>query len=84
AASGGSYPITGLVAGVYTVTITDANGCTRTASATVTQPTVVTLGLASQTNVLCNGASTGSATVTGAGGSAPYTYSWSPSGGTAA
>ncbi|HRE73037.1 MAG TPA: PKD domain-containing protein, partial [Flavobacteriales bacterium] len=77
AASGGSYPITGLVAGVYTVTITDANGCTRTASATVTQPTVVTLGLASQTNVLCNGASTGSATVTGAGGSAPYTYSWS-------
>jgi hypothetical protein len=38
-----------------------------------------------QTNVSCNGGSNGSASVTpslvGAGG---YTYSWSPSGGTAA
>jgi len=38
----------------------------------------------SQTNVLCNGACTGSATVNITGGSSPYTYSWSPSGGTGA
>ena len=29
---------TGLAAGTYTVTVTDANGCTKSASATITQP----------------------------------------------
>jgi large repetitive protein len=74
---------TGLNANTYTVTVTDANGCTTTATTTVTQPTALTATAASSP-VLCNGGSTGSATVTPAGGTAPYTYSWAPTGGTAA
>jgi hypothetical protein len=67
---------TGLAAGTYTVTATDANGCTATASATITEPTAVSVTISSQ-NVLCNGASTGSATATATGGTPNYTYSWS-------
>ncbi|WP_294670258.1 T9SS type A sorting domain-containing protein [uncultured Fluviicola sp.] len=75
---------TGLTAGSYTATVTDANGCTATQSFVITEPTALDLSNNSQTNVLCNGGSTGSATVTPTGGTGTYTYSWAPSGGTAA
>ncbi len=73
----------GLTAGTYTVTVTDANACTTTQSVTITQPTLVVFAQG-QTNVACNGSATGSATVGITVGTGPYTYSWSPSGGTAA
>jgi len=67
---------TGLTAGPYTVTVTDANGCTTTASVTIEQPEELTASITAQTNVLCYGNATGSATVSVSGGSAPYLYSW--------
>ncbi|HRE96769.1 MAG TPA: SprB repeat-containing protein, partial [Flavobacteriales bacterium] len=56
AASGGNYNITGLAQGTYTVTITDANNCTRTVSATVTQPTAIA-AVVPTSPVSCNGGS---------------------------
>jgi hypothetical protein len=79
-----SSVITGLVFGVKTVTVTDANGCQTTASVTVGQPSSSLSANILSTPVLCNGGSTGSATVSAAGGTPLYTYSWTPSGGTLA
>ncbi len=63
-----------LAAGNYTVTVTDGNGCTSTASAIVgstSGPTSVLTPI----NGTCQIAAQINATV--AGGSAPYTYVWS-------
>ncbi|MCK7460592.1 MAG: SprB repeat-containing protein [Sphingobacterium sp.] len=66
---------TGLPAGTYTVTVTDANSCTATSTATITQPAELLVGT-SQVNVLCFGNSTGTATANPVGGAGSYTYSW--------
>lgn len=80
---GSSVTATGLTAGAYTITVTDNNGCTATANVTITQPTALSISMASTANVLCYGGNTGSATANAAtGGTSPYTYSWAPSGGT--
>jgi hypothetical protein len=68
--------VSGLTAGNYNVTVTDANGCNSVATATVTEPAVLSLNTAI-VNVSCNGGSNGIATVTASGGTAPYSYSWS-------
>jgi len=67
--------ISGLTAGGYTVTITDANGCTTTATAVVAIPTAI-MATATSTNPGCDG-STGNIELSVSGGTAPYTYSWS-------
>lgn len=71
---------TGLAGGTYTVTVNANNSCQATAAVTITEP----LALSHTVNIVqpgC-GSATGSATITESGGTAPYTYSWSPSGGT--
>jgi len=65
-----------LTAGTYNVTVTDANGCSYSTAVTITEPAVLTLSTSSS-NVLCNGDSNGSASVTANGGTAPYSYAWS-------
>ena len=68
---------TGLMAGTYTVTVTDASGCTDTEIVTITEPTALVASVGSSTNVLCNSGSNGSATATASGGTAAYTFLWS-------
>lgn len=75
--------ISGQAAGTYTVTVTDANGCQIVSNYTITQPPPLAVSI-TQTNVSCAGGSNGTANSTVTGGTATYTYSWSPFGGTAA
>jgi PKD repeat protein len=67
---------TGLSAGVYTVTIRDANNCSITNSATITQPSSAVSSTAISSNVSCNGGADGIVNLTPTGGSAPYTFIW--------
>lgn len=69
----GSGLFAGLGAGVYTVTVRDANGCKSTAVVTITNTNGPVLTLSS-TNADC-GSNNGSITATATGGTAPYTYS---------
>ncbi|MGP8216114.1 MAG: gliding motility-associated C-terminal domain-containing protein [Bacteroidia bacterium] len=74
--------ITGLCRGKYNVTVT-LGLCvpqTYSDSVTIAEPPVLDTAMA-RTNIKCYGG-TGSATVTITGGAKPYTYSWSPYGGT--
>lgn len=68
----------GLLAGSYNVTVTDANNCTAIAGATVAGPaTAVAVALNIKTNVTCNGANNGTINITASGGTPGYTYLWS-------
>ncbi len=69
-------PAIGLVAGSYDVTVVDANGCTASASATLTDPTALTLSL-TPTQLDCNIPNTGAVVAAGNGGTASLTYLWS-------
>src|SRR5207247_8163159 len=71
-----------LTAQSYTFTATDANGCTATTSATVTQPTAITFAAPTVTNVTCNGGSNGKVVVSASGGTGAIIYSISPNVGT--
>lgn len=66
--------ITGLAAGTYTVTVTDANNCQASTSATISQPSGIILTTGSTPSACAS--NTGTATVSASGGSGSYTYQW--------
>jgi hypothetical protein len=70
--------IAALTDGTYSVTVTDINGCTLTASVTITSPPLLTLSPVSETGPTCHGGSDGSISVSASGGVTPYTYVWTP------
>jgi uncharacterized repeat protein (TIGR01451 family) len=75
--------ISSKTSGTYTVTVTDANGCTDVCNSTINEPGCNLSASADGTNVLCNGGSDGTATATASGNTAAVTYAWSNGGTTA-
>ncbi len=67
--------VVGPLSGTYTLTVTDMNGCTVTASATVNQPAPINITITG-VDVTCNGLSNGQLCSSVTGGVTPYTYMW--------
>jgi gliding motility-associated-like protein len=63
-----------LSAGNYTLTIKDANNCTRTLPVVLTEPPALG-GTLTTTNASCNGGNDGTITLTPVGGNGTYSYS---------
>lgn len=79
--SGSGASINGLAGGTYTLTLTDANGCTHTDTQVLTSPTAISTTITPATfvggvNISCPGNTDGSLTVSASGGAGTYTYTW--------
>ena len=70
--------------GIYSVTVSDANGCEVQANFTITEPEPLLIDVAGAvvTDVDCAGAATGSVDISVIGGTIPYTYVWTGPNGT--
>lgn len=79
--TGGNADVaTGLAAGLYSVTVTDGNGCEVTESVTVGQPDTLTVAVFGVLDSDCFGADNGEASAMSFGGTLPHTYSWNDPG----
>jgi gliding motility-associated-like protein len=67
----------GLVAGTYTVTVSDGGGCTSVNTYTITEPPMLMVMLDNITDVTCYGGSNGAIQISTMGGTMPYRYMWS-------
>jgi len=66
---------TGLSVGTYTLNVTDARGCTASASASITQPAAALAVTLSGPSIICNGSQETLFAAT-SGGTGPYNYTW--------
>ncbi len=73
----GTANVSGLCAGPYSVSITDAAGCDTTLAITIAEPLPITADL-QISPAGCGGACDGGASIVVSGGTAPYTYQWGP------
>ena len=63
-----------LIAGSYTITITDSAGCTKDTVITITQPAILVANAGNDAVICINGTANLLASATG--GAAPYTFMW--------
>lgn len=73
---------TNLGPGIFTVTVTDANGCSSSQSISITQPDPIVLVIDTVIQPSCYASSDGSVNISVSGGQGPYTYFWNPGGAT--
>jgi gliding motility-associated-like protein len=74
---GTTQTVNGVLNDVYTVTVTDDNGCSIDASVTVLPTNGPAIAVDGFTDVLCAGGSNGTITTSSFGGTGTLTYSWS-------
>ncbi|MFT7614883.1 MAG: hypothetical protein ACI9J3_003870, partial [Parvicellaceae bacterium] len=72
----GTQAITGLCAGVGSLTIIDTAGCPFTEPYTITEPLPLIIDSITQTDLTCSGACIGTAEVDGTNSGGPYFYQW--------
>jgi PKD repeat protein len=70
----------GLTAGTYSITVSDALGCDTTLSATLIDPPVLATTAVISTDVTCNGGNNGAVQLTVTGGTPAYTVNWNSGG----
>lgn len=64
-----------LLAGIYTVTVTDDTGCTGIISDTVNEPLALSI-VPNEVDITCHGGADGSVDLDVSGATAPYSYLW--------
>lgn len=74
-ANGANPVYTGLVIGTYDFEVTDANGCTANATATVNSPTNIAVNVVNTVPVACTGGADGSVTLNGTSTQPPLAFS---------
>jgi len=73
--------ISNVIAGTYNVSVYDSHSCLHTNSVTISQPAALAVGTPTNTQPSCYGGNNGQIALPNpTGGTAPYSYTWSPSG----
>ncbi len=72
--SGNTSNVISVISGTYSVTVTDASGCSVSKSITIAPPSVLTLTLDSVQNIRCNGDANGRIFTTASGGTGQKTF----------
>ena len=70
--------VTGIGAGTYSLVVVDNNGCSTSATVSVSQPAALSVNATGQATICAGSTTTLSANASG--GVPPYSYSWNPGG----
>ncbi len=73
---GNSQSEAGLIAGTHSVTVTDINGCSESATFYLAEPNQLSISSQTTAHVLCPDETIGAISSTASGGVAPYSYLW--------